>query len=52
VRAAASRVGGDGGKGAAPPRALGAALLDFASSNFLPLGEFPLPRGRTCCLVV
>ncbi|KAG2651339.1 probable sodium/metabolite cotransporter BASS4, chloroplastic [Panicum virgatum] len=37
VRAAASRVGGDGGKGAAPPRALGAALLDFASSNFLPL---------------
>ncbi|XP_025821053.1 probable sodium/metabolite cotransporter BASS4, chloroplastic isoform X3 [Panicum hallii] len=40
VRAAAggaSRVGGNGGKGAEPPPALGAALLDFARSNFLPL---------------
>ncbi|CAN6238302.1 unnamed protein product [Urochloa humidicola] len=40
VRAAAggaSRVGGDGGKGAVPPPALGAALFGFARSNFLPL---------------
>ncbi|CAO2046007.1 unnamed protein product [Urochloa humidicola] len=40
VRAAAggaSRVGGDGGKGAVPPPALGAALLGFARSNFLPI---------------
>ncbi|CAL4969038.1 unnamed protein product [Urochloa decumbens] len=40
VRAAAggaSRVGGDGGRGAAPPPALGAALLGFARSNFLPI---------------
>ncbi|CAL5021673.1 unnamed protein product [Urochloa decumbens] len=40
VRAAAggaSRVGGDGGRGAVPPPALGAALLGFARSNFLPI---------------
>ncbi|CAL4887559.1 unnamed protein product [Urochloa decumbens] len=40
VRAAAggaSRVGGDGGRGVAPPPALGAALLGFARSNFLPI---------------
>ncbi|CAN6272901.1 unnamed protein product [Urochloa humidicola] len=40
VRAAAggaSRVGGDGGKGAMPPPGLGATLLGFARSNFLPI---------------
>ncbi|KAL6899149.1 hypothetical protein ACP4OV_005807 [Aristida adscensionis] len=34
----APQVGGDGGKRAAPAAPLGAALLDFARSNFLPLG--------------
>ncbi|KAJ1279377.1 hypothetical protein BS78_04G151400 [Paspalum vaginatum] len=33
----ASPVGGDGGKLAVPPPALGAALLGFARNNFLPL---------------
>lgn len=36
----APQVGGNGGKRAVPS----SALLDFARSNFLPLGEFPLLR--------
>lgn len=38
VFSVAPQVGGDGGKRAVPPPA---ALLDFARSNFLPLGELP-----------
>jgi len=33
----APQVGGNGGKRAVPPSAL---LINFARSNFLPLGEF------------
>jgi hypothetical protein len=48
----APQVSGDGGKRAVPPPTLGAALLGFVRSNFLPLGEFPLVCDPSWCLII